>query len=502
VQQLVQAGAVPRIATFHALCQDLLGGDEPFVTEAVRLQIIKSLSKPAALKGLSSRDLGLFISRAKNMADDDPAVLRLQRAYDKALHAQGLRDFDDLLVQALQALQSDNMLREKMHKRFHYILVDEFQDTNKLQYELLQAMRGTDNIFVIGDPNQSIYGFRGASGSIFEQFVADFPACTRVALTANYRSAAEIVAIANAIFAAAAPLESQTHKAGAVRAVQVLNEYSEANWVLAEIQRMIGGGDMLQAISDDDRAAHRTLRDFAILYRSRAAAQAVQKAVDASGLPYQIVGEGSPYEQPQPQALIALLRAAATGDQPTIEGFSAAEIRAVQDLLMQYDGASPSKLAERLVEILGFERTDSLQQFVNTLVRFHDVSEAIAYFDAIAETRFYDPRADAITMLTVHASKGLEFPYVFLIGAEEGILPHGKSAVDEERRLFYVAVTRAREALMITHGKNRGGQPAQLSRFVQEIPAAILPKTIDPHLADDARRAQKRAVKRSQQSLF
>jgi DNA helicase II / ATP-dependent DNA helicase PcrA len=502
VQRLVQTNALPRIATFHALCQDLLGGDVPFVTEPVRLQIIKSLPKPAALKGMSSRDLGLLISRAKNMADDDPAVLRLQRAYDKALHGQGMRDFDDLLVQALAAIRSDETLRGKMHNHYRYILVDEFQDTNKIQYELLQAMRGTDNLFVIGDPNQSIYGFRGASGSIFEQFIADFPATTKIALTANYRSAAEIVAIANAVFGGDTPLAAQTNKAGAVRAVQVLNEYSEANWVLSEIQRMIGGGDMLLAVSDDDRMVHRTLRDFAILYRSRAAAQAIQKAIDASGLPYQIVGEGSPYEQPQPQALIALLRAAATSDQPDIEGFTSAEIRAVQDLLMQYDGASPRKLAERLADILGFERTHNLRQFLNTLVRFRDVDEAITYFDAIAETRFYDPRADVITLLTVHAAKGLEFPYVFVIGAEEGILPHSKSAVDEERRLFYVAVTRAREALMITHGKNRGGQPAAMSRFVQAIPPAVLPKTVDPHLADDARRAQKRAVKRSQQSLF
>ncbi|MET0779754.1 MAG: ATP-dependent helicase [Candidatus Saccharimonadales bacterium] len=493
---------LPRVSTFHALCQELLGTEEPFVSEPARIQLIKGLSKPAALKGLSSRELGLLISRAKNMADDNADVAKITRAYDKALHGQGLRDFDDLLVQARDLLQDDTDVRTAMHDRYKYILVDEFQDTNKLQYELLQLLRGNDNLFVIGDPNQSIYGFRGASGSIFAQFVADFPGCARIMLTANYRSVPQVVALANSIFTADAPLAAQTNQTGSVRAVQVLNEYSEANWVMTQIQRAIGGGDMLRAVSDDDRSAHRTLRDFAILYRSRSAAATMQKIIDESGLPYQIVGEGSPYEQPEAQALIALLRAAATGDTPELEGFTAHETHAVQDLLAQYDGASPVKLAERLVSILGFERTASLRQFSNALVRFTDLRQAVAYFDMIAETHFYDPKADAITLLTIHAAKGLEFPYVFLLAAEEGILPHAKANEDEERRLFYVAVTRARDALVVTHGKNRGGQPAQLSRFAQGIARDILPKTVDPNLANDARRAQKRATKRSQQSLF
>jgi superfamily I DNA/RNA helicase len=496
------SAATPRVSTFHALCQELLGTEEPFISEPARLQLIKSLSKPAALKGLSSRELGLLISRAKNMADDDLNVAKLAKAYDKALHAQGLRDFDDLLVQTRDLLQNDDAVRKAVQEQYKYILVDEFQDTNKLQYELLQLLRANDNVFVIGDPNQSIYGFRGASGSIFEQFVADFPDCLRITLTANYRSVPQVVALANTIFSSGAPLVPQTTQAGSIRAVQVLNEYSEANWVMNEIQRAIGGGDMLRAVSDDDRASHRTLRDFAILYRSRSAAKAMQSSIDESGLPYQIVGEGSPYEQPQAQALIALLRAAATGDTPELEGFSAHETHAVQDLLAQYDGASPSKLAERLIDILGFEQGGGLRQFSNALVRFRDLQQAIAYFDTIAETHFYDPKADAITLLTIHAAKGLEFPYVFLIAAEEGILPHDKANEDEERRLFYVAVTRARNALVMTHGKNRGSQPAQLSRFAQNVPATILPKMVDPNLADDVRRAQKRATKRSQQSLF
>ncbi len=492
----------PRIATFHALCSELLGDEIPFVAEPVRIQLIKDLPKPAALKGLSSRDLGLLISRYKNMAEDDAALKKLVKAYDTALHEQGLRDFDDLLVQVRELLMNDETKRDAFRQQYRYILVDEFQDTNRLQYELLNLLRGNDNVFVIGDPNQSIYGFRGASGSIFDQFKADFPAHNLVTLTANYRSTPEVVTLANAIFTADAPLQPQTTTAGRVRAVQVLNEYSEANWVMNEIQQAIGGGDMLSAVSDDERMSQRTLRDFAILYRSRAAALTMQKAIEISGLPYQIVGEGSPYEQPQVQALMALLRAATTGEVPQLEGFRSAEIRAVQDMLTQDDSASPTKLAKRLVDILKFELTNSVQQFINTLVRFNEPRQALAYFDSLAETRFYDPIADVITLLTVHAAKGLEFPYVFLIGAEEGILPHSKADAEEERRLFYVAVTRAREKLDIIYGKNRGGNPAEASRFIREPGIHALPHMLDPNLAEDARRAQKRAIKRSQQSLF
>jgi DNA helicase-2/ATP-dependent DNA helicase PcrA len=272
--------------------------------------------------------------------------------------------------------------------------------------------------------------------------------------------------------------------------------------VISQIQRAIGGGDMLRAVSDDDQADHRTLRDFAILYRSRTAALAVQKAIDESGLPYQIVGEGSPYEQPQVLALMALLRSAAGQEEVKLEGYSATEVRAVRDLLARDGQAPPHKMALRLMDILGFQATPSLQQFAGILVRFKTVQQAVDYFDQIAETRFYDPSADAITLLTIHASKGLEFRHVFLVGAEEGLLPHAKADEAEERRLFYVAATRARQDLDITHTKYRAGQPAELSRFAASIDDQILPKLTDPGMEADARRAKKRAVKRSQQSLF
>ncbi|HSX33564.1 MAG TPA: ATP-dependent helicase [Candidatus Saccharimonadales bacterium] len=492
----------PQIATFHALCNELLGGELSFVTEPERLQVIKKLARTAQHKPYSARELGLLISRAKNGADDDPELAKLVQSYDKALAELNKLDFDDLLLRLRDSLKHDPAIRQAVQARHKYILVDEFQDTNVLQYELLQLLRSNDNLFVIGDPLQSIYGFRGASGSIFDNFRADFPDTTEITLHTNYRSAPEIVRLSNAVFAQAPQLQPATPVAGSVRAVQVLNEYSEAAWVLAEIQKAIGGGDLLKVVSDDDRSEQRTLRDFAILYRSRSAGRVVQKAVQDSGLPYQIVGDGSPYDHPQVQAIIALLRASLTSEQPAHEGFSETEWRAVLNLITQAEQASPHGLAERIVQVLGFESSTTLQQFLGSLVRFANVAAAVHYFDELAGQQFYDPRADAVTLLTIHASKGLEFPHVFLVGTEDDILPHKNANAAEEQRLFYVAITRAKHRLDILHAKYRAGRAAQLSQFARAIADTRLPKTIDPNLDTDQRRAATRAIKRSQQSLF
>jgi DNA helicase II / ATP-dependent DNA helicase PcrA len=474
-QEMVERVGVkgPTICTFHALCHQLLGGEVTFVEEAERLAIIKALPRPAGLKGLSVRELGLLVSRAKNLADDTPAVATLTAAYSSELEHRGLLDFDDLLLKTRELLQAEPAKRPA----YRYILVDEFQDTNRLQYELLQLLRSNDNLFVIGDPNQSIYAFRGASGSIFEQFVHDFPTAARITLTVNYRSAKAVVALSNHLFADTPQLEAYSDSPGQVRAIEVLNEYSEANWIVSEIEQAIGGADMLQASAGE---ARRSLRDFAILYRSRRVATVVQKSIADSGLPYQVVGEGSPYERPDVQQVIAMLRAS--------------------------DEHSPLKLApadaaQHLADQAGLDSRE-VHQFASTLVRFSSVPEALEHIDAIADQHFYDPSAEVITLLTIHAAKGLEFSHVFIVGAEEGILPHAKANEAEEKRLFYVAITRAKDQLDIMHCTKRGGESATVSHFVSTLPNTALTRLRDPGLEGDKRRAQKRHAKRAQTSLF
>ena len=501
--QAARKGEAPHIATFHALCHELLGDERPFIAEPQRLQLVKGLPRPKEFKELSVRELALAISVAKNTPEAaDASLAKVVRAYNKALAGAGMRDFDDLLLDTYQLLQNDEAARKQVQARYTHVLVDEFQDTNSLQYRLLKLLLGHSNIFVIGDPNQSIYGFRGASGTIFEQFIDDFAGCRVITLTTNYRSVPQVVHLSNALFKDGANLEAQSQTAGLVRAVEVLNEYGEAEWVLGEIHRAIGGGDLLKAVSDDSRLTHRRLSDFAVLYRSRPAAATFQKLLAESGLPYQVVGDGSPYDQPHIQAIITLMRTALNREPVTLEGYGSAERRLLEQELSRVNDALPHALAERLIAVLGFEPTRDLQQFTGVLVRFKDVASAVAYFDHIAEHGFYDASADAITLLTIHAAKGLEFSHVFLIGAEEGLLPSARGDAAEEKRLFYVAVTRARDRLEITHAKNRGGNKGEPSRFVNGLPPDVLKRHTDPGIDAQIRRIAKRAAKNSQTSLF
>ncbi len=501
-QYLTGPQSKPYISTFHALCFDLLNEklEKPpqFIAEPARLALIKNLPKPAAFKGLSSRELSLIISRGKNMADDAPEVARLVGAYNAELKTQNLHDFDDLLLQTHDMLQNDPIWRAYVQKRFSHILVDEFQDTNNLQYQLLQLLRQTDNLFVIGDPQQSIYGFRGADGDIFARFARDFPQAKTIVLHTNYRSASQVVALANAIYPQAPALTAYNKTPGDVRATKVLNEYREADFVLQQIQQAIGGSDLQRAVSDDDRANQRTLADFAILYRSRLAARVLQQRLAGSGLPFQVVGEGSPYDKPSVQALVQLITQVAYPKKPgVVKGFSPTQIA---KLLGPINPAQkPHDIAAALVTAFALPLDADLRQMLGMLVRFTTAKQAADYFADIATQNFYDPRADAITLLTIHASKGLEFAHVFLIGAEEGILPSARGTEPEEKRLFYVAATRAKQQLSITAAAFRHNQKTQPSRFIAE---ARLPLHADNTFAKDQKLAQKRQAKRAQTSLF
>lgn len=483
----------PTICTFHALCHLVLGSDLVFVSESERTAIIKKLPKSAALKGVPARELGLLISRAKNLAENSDDIAKIVGTYNKILKSRGQIDFDDVLVRARDYLQNNSLARPS----YDYILVDEFQDTNLLQYQILQLLRKNDNLFVIGDPNQSIYGFRGASGDIFGQFLTDFTGAEVINLITNYRSAPQIVELANAIFTDAAPLQANITKPGKLRATQFLNEYSEAHWVIGAIQQAIGGSDLLQATHGD--GVHRSLNDFAILYRGRYAAKTVQKYIAESGLPYQVVGDGSPYEQPDVQFVIALLRCCRDGPKATGD-FS---LHQVATLLQNVDkAAKPAELTEQLLQQFNIPKTHNVAHFIGTIVRFNTLNEVLNYVDAIAANQFYDPQAEAICLLTIHAAKGLEFPHVFLIGAEQGILPSKNGELSEERRLFYVAATRAKEQLDITCAVKRNGQSAKSSQFITELPDNVLAVQQDSNFALDARRLQKRQAKRAQTTLF
>ncbi len=512
---------LPTIATFHALGQRLLaagGHAQPMANEQQRSEIIRALPRPAAFKGTSARDLGLMISNAKTTLHGEPAdkaTRQLLADYQAALRAQHLHDFDDLLVKTYQFLQANQAVRPS----YKFVLVDEFQDTSELQYELLQLLanragkaRAAPNIFAIGDPNQSIYAFRGAGAGMFTRLRADFPAVTTVELTNNYRSRPQIVAVANAVFPESPQLVAQTTSAGTAHTIQTLNEYSEAAYILNEVETGIGGSDMLKAHGGQQV---REPRDYAVLYRTHHAGRALQKVFAGAGVPFQIAGEGSPYERPEIQAAVATLRFLLNTDEaapPKLKKLSPTQVKSVLEGIEITDQKAVSELAVDIATALDLH-DDYLPQFYGMLVQFgagqSGLAAALEHIEVLTESAFYDPTVNAVALLTIHASKGLEFEHVFLIGAEEGILPKitksaKTAAVDfaEEKRLFYVAATRAKQTLTVLHTKVRGGQPARPSRFIQDLSPQILPRALDPAMPALEKRLRKNQQKRAQTSLF
>lgn len=504
------------ILTFHALGFRLLQEQADreqaaFIAEVDRLALIKQLARSQAFKGMSARELSLTVSKQKGaLHKDDGPVMQLVEAYNEELARRKLRDFDDLLSQTHELLRQNQALQRKLQSRYRYIMIDEFQDTSELQWELVRLLQGTDNVFIIGDPKQSIYSFRGASAEMFDRFRADFPQHTAITLQSNYRSAQRIVALANNIFPDSEPLKAQTSDDGEVLVIETLNEYSEADLVLDTIERGIGGSTMLTA--GESQGQH--FKDFAVLYRTHHVAKPLQQRLRDSGIPFQVVGEGSPYERPEIRAVLDSLKWLHTHEQlPAIKGYRSPQ---VQTLLEQIDTTQPiSDMVQVIAETFVLAGDDTrkqqqLEQLRSTLVRFDSpedgLEQCLAYFEDIEQREFYDPEADAVTLLTIHASKGLEFSHVILVAAEEGTLPHIRKTVptdiEEEQRLFFVAATRAKQRLHILHAKKRGGEDRKVSRFVVSLPEASLPRAVDPDMGKLEKKLHRRQQKARQATLF
>lgn len=520
VIKLRGATDMPAILTFHGLGYQLLSGYHQairFISEPERLLLIKELKKAATLKGLTTRELGLELSRLKNRPlgekVDDPVLQGLLQHYNQALQARELFDFDDLLQKVHQLLTE-----QPRTMPYKYILVDEFQDTNRLQYQLLRLLNVADNLCAIGDPLQSIYGFRGAGSDVFKHFLSDFPASQTITLTTNYRSVPEVVRLANELYPEAPNLEAFTKQTGEVQAVEVLNEYSEARWIIDRIEQAVGGSDFLRSHQHgyDGPTKARTFKDFAILYRTHNAARPLKKLLAESGIPFQVIGDGLPYERPEIWATMQIMcyladpsddRENRLAPIAALKKLSPLQRERLLDGLKKKLPMKISELAQTIIDQFGFSKNHT-QEFISPLLRFddQDLTAYSRYVDALEEANFYDPTADMVTLMTIHGAKGLEFSHVFLIAVEEDRLPYkrsgGEADSDEEKRLFYVAVTRAREDLDILYAKNRSGCPATVSRFIKELDGSVLPRHKDQTMHAEERRLAKRRIKQSQATLF
>lgn len=515
VAVLLDGTATPDISTFHSLGHRILRDIDPhaqlrFADEATRQAIVRGLPRPADMKSLTVRECALAISKQKGALSTgaDGAIQTFLGRYQSALSEAGLVDYDDLLYRVYHELPAKSDVLSNWRGRYRYILIDEFQDTSELQWALIGLIRGSQNVFVIGDPKQSIYGFRGASAAMFDRFRQDFPDCREVTLEVNYRSDQAIVTLASAVFGGRDALQAHSTEAGGVQVVRTPNEYSEADYVLARIEEGIGGSDLLKAAGEGGCR----FRDFAVLYRTHQVSKTLQQRLHDSGIPFQVVGEGSPYDQPDVMAVVGALRWLDDGELPKVKGWTEAQLRAQLESVNRDQPVS--KLAAQIVDQLNLATKDDarqrLNQLVSTLIRFDGQPDGLraclAYIDDLAQRDFYDPQADRVTLMTIHASKGLEFSHVILIAAEEGTLPNIRKTLptdfDEEKRLFYVAATRARNQLDIVYARKRAGEPRELSRFVRQVSERILPRTEDPAAAALQKKMYRREQKARQATLF
>ena len=434
-------------------------------------------------------------------ADALSALARLSRE-------QNWVDFDDLVALA-DLLAHDAGVAAQWRTRFAHVLADEFQDVDERQYRLLRQLSGPDgNLCVIGDPNQAIYGFRGADATCFERFAHDFPRAQTVRLLRNYRSTGTIVTAASGLVGTAADGITRP-MADPIVLHAASNEHAEADFVAATIEEILGGHDMLSANrgkSAKDRTADGRgdkgkteplgFADFAVLYRTDVQAAALRGAFDRAGIPFK-------KSSPAPLAGHAGVEAIFAALEPQIETDATvdlwARLAAAAEAARCDEDADTAMVAEARGWLLALAASPSVAG---------DEARLREQVALSTEADFRDSRADRVSLMTMHAAKGLEFSVVFAVGMEDGLVPFSweaagdgaadSSADSEERRLFYVAMTRARDRLFLVRAAERfwRGTVRALppSRFLAGIAAELTTRHAP------ARRTQRPAAR--QYSLF
>jgi DNA helicase-2/ATP-dependent DNA helicase PcrA len=465
-------------------------------------------------------------------------IAKVFRAYNEMLRKASALDFDDLLLRAVELLQQNASVRAAWSSRFQYLMVDEFQDTNAAQEELVRLLAGTrKNVCVVGDEDQSIYSWRGARAGNLKRFTQDFPRAKIIRLEENYRSTQKILDAAAAVVRNNSDRLGKTLRAtlgsgDALRFFEAQDSYAEAEFVCGEISSLIR--------NDPDARV-------AVLYRTGAQSRSFEEVLRRLGIRYRVVGGFSFYERAEvrnalayvrlllhPEDDVALLRVLnvpprgigaatiamletsasktgkslweviragefATGKKLSNALNSFREI--VESLQEECDGLLPAQLIESVLEHSGYlsyveqqdnlehiSRAENLRELSNAMAEateqgqtLEDVLDAAAL---VADSDEYDPTIP-VSLMTLHSAKGLEFDAVFLVGLEEGLLPHTRSTsrvaeLEEERRLFYVGMTRAKQTLLISRAIYRRSygeerlRASTPSRFLAEIPPDLI----------------------------
>jgi DNA helicase-2/ATP-dependent DNA helicase PcrA len=589
------------VGTFHGLCNRMLRAHYRDARLPQTFQILDTQDQLALIKRLLKslnvdeeryppRDLQYFISGHKEAGRRAAAVeaydehskrlIELYAQYDQQCNREGVVDFAELLLRSFELLTRNEILREHYRRRFSHILVDEFQDTNRLQYLWLKLLAGPDNaIFAVGDDDQSIYAFRGASSQNMFEFEREFAQGRVIKLEQNYRSHGNILDAANALIdhnqrRLGKDLWTDAGEGEPLRAYEAPTDVDEASFIVQEVRSLRGEGTRLS--------------DIAMLYRSNAQSRVLEHALFNAGLAYRVYGGLRFFERQEIKHALAYLRLVASPDDDgaflrvvnlPARGIGTRSIEQLQDVARQRGvslwqaacsnpptgkagqgvtafiqlidglrqdcfGLSLPEMVELVIDRSGLkryyesdrdgqDRIENLNELVNAAAGFDaEGGASIAEEDAAAvglpqeAAPAADPRlallnsflahaaleagehqaadgAQALQLMTVHSAKGLEFDAVFVSGLEEGLFPHENSlnqadGVEEERRLMYVALTRARRRLYLSHAQTRmlHGQTRYniASRFLGEIPERLVRQLSPPRVQGWAGRSGGPAV--------
>jgi DNA helicase-2/ATP-dependent DNA helicase PcrA len=419
----------------------------------------RSLLLQKALDVSERRAGGLLaaISGAKRTRTppENTRVAEALQAYQEALDTRNLVDYDDLVGLAADVLDADAGLQASYQQRYPWVFIDEYQDIDEQQVRLLKLLVPPHgNVCAIGDPAQAIYGFRGADVRFFARFHEDFPSAQIIRLSRNYRSdhtivtaAAQLMARSAAYHPSVSALEVEPNR---ITIHQAPTENAEAEFIVQTIEHLIGGHSFFSidsGRSEGSDPGDLSFADIAVLYRTDAQVPALVTALSRSGMPFQQRSHASLMEHPGIARLTDMVLAA-PGTGPLSKQLAAAVRPYRQDgEASSAPEAASIRAAFELVTPLATACGDDLERFLAELALGTQVDT-------------WDPRADRIALLTLHASKGLEFPVVFIAGCEDGLLPlrwgkAGNTALDEERRLFYVGITRASTRLYLCHARTR-----------------------------------------------
>lgn len=552
-----------QIGTFHSICARLLRieadhlpynenyviydtDDQEKVIRAVLNELNLDAKKftPGRVLNAISTAKNELIEPGEYMSSDyfSEIVRRVYPLYQQRLVTNNAMDFDDLLMQAALLLRNNEVVREKYQRRYEYVLVDEFQDTNQAQYQLVKLFgHPQDNVFAVGDEDQGIYAFRGADYRNVMQFRRDYPQARVILLEQNYRSTQIVLDAARAVIdknVHRTPKALFTERQGG--APIILHEaYSES-----EEGEFIG-----KRIASLRKSRGYAYRDFAIMYRTNAQSRALEDACVSAGIPYRIVGGVGFYKRREIKDLFAYLRVVnnpadqvsfarvinvpgrgigeksleafnrwvafsrisqlealeklAQGEEPPVSGKAGRGLvefaRLIVELRQTAEEGDLTAVFDQLVSSIGYllyiqESSDTPEQAVERIENINalrglisdnkdlSLGDFLLEQSQLSDLDSVGEEVDAVTLLTLHAAKGLEFPVVFITGVEDGLLPHTRSfdsadAMAEERRLFYVGITRAKDELYLTYAFRRSlfgeSMPSMPSRFLSDIPAEL-----------------------------